>query len=305
MKKIKLTLSILFLSAIIFAQNFAPINTTWHYKIWTWSWNENSYIKVVSDRDTIIAGKYVTILELYKNEVYIPEARTYIHESDDVVYFIENEEFKILYDFNLEVGDTLVSNIPINGEYYNISGNWPNESADEETRLIVDSISVLEVDDEILKTLHTRYITDPDSTNCISYESIHERIGSRSGLFGRGCYQILAGWPGFLRCYSDDIISYNPDAVDCESGLSDIEELEEDFIQVYPNPVRESIFIFGDKAGLITSFEIVNMSGAVVLKSEFIDKNINVEWLPSGVYWLRFFNENDVPFGVEKIIKYD
>ncbi|MFK7810118.1 MAG: T9SS type A sorting domain-containing protein [Saprospiraceae bacterium] len=303
MKKTNLILVLLLFSTSMIAQNFAAVNTTWHFSNWSWDEIDDSFFKVVADRDTTIDNKYVTILEMYANGEYIPEARLFIHETDDKVYFFEENDFHLLYDFNLEVGDTLFSNIPTNRNYYDIATNNFAPSSVEVTQMIVDSISYLTVENVELKTLHTRESLSPDNENCLRYGAIHERLGSRNGLFGQSCMQLTVGWSGRLRCYSDNDIFYQPVSIACESGFNNTTEVRQHSIDYYPNPVNDIIHLSGDKTYLLSSYKIYDFSGLLISEGEILNRDINLTTLSKGIYWLQLIDKNDQSIDINKIIK--
>lgn len=68
-------------------------------------------------------------------------------------------------------------------------------------------------------------------------------------------------------------------------------------IKIFPNPFTETIQIE------IPSeyFEISNITGEVIYRSESPSKNVDLSFLPTGVYFVKYFQNNEIIS--KKIIK--
>lgn len=75
----------------------------------------------------------------------------------------------------------------------------------------------------------------------------------------------------------------------------------ENGIRVYPNPATNRIFIH-DPANRITEFSISNLQGSVLLKNQLNTPQIDLTYLPSGIYILELFDINK-RVSTRKIIK--
>ena len=62
-----------------------------------------------------------------------------------------------------------------------------------------------------------------------------------------------------------------------------ISEMTADKINIYPNPTN-NVLNFSSE----TPFEIINIQGKVLLKSEKAEKSVNVSGLPAGIYFVKF-----------------
>jgi hypothetical protein len=246
MKKIITLLAILlFLGSNLNAQNFAPLNAKWYFQDYSINSNELvSFYKASVDRDTIIENRYTTILSLTIDSISISQADILINEQGNKVYFYEDGVFKLLFDFNLNVGDTLVFNFPKNCQYYDITcGYIPKDSITQFSKVRIDSISQEIIGSEYLDVFHTSIVES--STNEYSnwhLNQIIERIGSLNGIFGHSAMQCLGGNWGHFRCYSDSLITYQAAIEDCDysTSINDI-KLQQTEIVLYPNPATKSI----------------------------------------------------------------
>jgi len=70
-------------------------------------------------------------------------------------------------------------------------------------------------------------------------------------------------------------------------------------ISVYPNPVKNEIFIKTDSQ--IKRVEIYSLTGALLLLENNFNEKISVSDLPKGVYMLRIYTDNGLT--IEKIVK--
>lgn len=240
MKNAILIIFAVVLTNISYSQEFAPLNAEWHFQ--KWSINDDYFVDYYSakaERDTVLNSYYATILTYKKNGTIIPEAEVIIREENRKVYFYEDNSFKLLYDFNLAVGDTLVFNIPQNYYFYDIScGASPDSSILNLAKVKIDSISPHIFDNQTLNVFYTSPIYD-NSGQFFSWEfgTIIERIGSYGGLFGYSTTQCLGGDWGHFRCYSDSILEYYLSVEDCNyinTGIYNAEDISS--VSVYPNP---------------------------------------------------------------------
>jgi hypothetical protein len=154
----------------------------------------------------LIDGRLASIVETVESNIAYFNASFAFYEEEGQVFFYDENQFKLLYDFNLEAGDTLRYDLP-----WYIQDDIP----DSNLVAIIDSIDSIEVEDIILKRLHTRPLYKKDE--CIDLGIITERIGSEAALiFGRPCY-IHAGkvW-AYLRCYSDSTLEHNIGYMPCD-----------------------------------------------------------------------------------------
>jgi hypothetical protein len=141
-------------------QTFAPLNAKWHYanycNIPPWM-GDCGYFTAEAVRDTMVNGLMATVVEHRNMGVLTPQSEVLIREDDNRVYFFENGQFKLLYDFNLEVGDTLTFSIPHNSQFYGFScGMEPDTS--RFAQVVVLSTTITDIDGQQLKTLsHLSY----------------------------------------------------------------------------------------------------------------------------------------------------
>ncbi|WP_452602707.1 InlB B-repeat-containing protein [Pontimicrobium sp. MEBiC06410] len=107
------------------------------------------------------------------------------------------------------------------------------------------------------------------------------------------CIQIDAGFTPSANWQKDATASYNTNC-----GTLSINDFELENISIYPNPVRNTLFI--ELKETLVSMEIFNVVGKKVLESEI--SSINVSNLSSGLYFLKVHTK-DGKIGVKRFAK--
>ncbi len=68
---------------------------------------------MVSVMNSVVVGDRICrVLGVRMDDLIYPESELTVYYKDKRMYFYEDEEWKILYDFGLNVGDTLDYNLP-------------------------------------------------------------------------------------------------------------------------------------------------------------------------------------------------
>lgn len=291
-------------------QDFAPLGAQWHFSDFTDDGSNTLYTRIESDRDTSVNSpsgilNKVKIIEVYKNETHIPEARTFLGQKDNKVYYYEFGQFTLLYDFNLEAGDTTFIQVPTNRIYYDFfCTNNEEEYYYESNILIVDSVSYIEIQEEQLKVLHTRTEKFYDYQNCFEFGKITQRIGSEYGLFGRNFDQCSNGFPGKIRCYSDGLLDFKDFNEDCDfDGLdTSTENKQRNSIELYPNPTDGDLFL--DTKANIKAYRIIDISGKVLIEhGNLVGDRIQINSLAIGIYFLELIDPTGNLMLTKKIVK--
>ena len=149
MKSLYFLLVVFFTTLLIQGQDFAPVGAEWHFdEHFVFSGNED-YIKITSEKDTLISGELCR--KLTKRHKLICNDRPsteYFFSRNDTVFFLDTafNQFQILYVFSANIGDS-----------------WIIKTKNEELQktdtafVIVDSISTMQINGVNLKALHVTY----------------------------------------------------------------------------------------------------------------------------------------------------
>ncbi len=277
---------------------WAPVGAIWHYE-YHGGWGEYiSYITIEATKDTVILGKECRKLE-QRGPGSMPDQWTsedyFTYESNDTVWMFDGTSFRMLYDFGAEAGDSW--------EAYGPS-LW-NMCEDSLTNVIVDSTGY-----ETINGITLRYLkasTPEDGwgfNNCYSWEEKHKilkKIGSLEFLFPQLTCGADMPTVCSLRCYKDDEIGFFTtgiaDSCTYEHGVG-IEEIAIDNrIQLYPNPVTESIVIElkDNQSSVFTCSVQINDPFGKTVNELLLNQKINtisLSALKSGVYLFTFIYDN-------------
>jgi len=96
---------------------------------------------------------------------------------------------------------------------------------------------------------------------------------------------------------------YNPTLYQVyrDEPVLSLEENELSEIQVYPNPVKNELFISNKNSLKINSWMILGVVGKVIREIDFSGESIDVSTLPSGIYFLRIEAQQGIL--TKKIVK--
>lgn len=186
-------------------------------------------------------------------------------------YDLMNSVDTLLYDFDLQVGETL-----------------PLTIINSDTDITVTAITNFQVGNE------TRSIFDLSSNLGVS-EKLIEGIGHDKGLLGT--MQPFEFFESNLICYSRNDTTYYDNGVDvCDLNVG-LNEFQSNIkVEVFPNPTSDYLTITSSQFAEIQSFEMVDLLGAkctIMVDFSSSEKAIlNLESLVSGNYILQVHQRN-------------
>lgn len=284
---------------------FAPVGAEWYYNYNNF-WNVG-YVKITSESDTIIDNvfckKLVKSIHVYDYVSYNEKKGVfgyeYLTQINDSVMIYSDGEFKKLYDFSAEIGDTLL--IPGLGHYEEFTHGTA----------VVTGKGFMEFEGESLRYIDLKHLEDtPWQFSCYhNYDNgyntarICEKIGNISGYLLPEKYFIVDDDEGgALRCYSDNetSITFSKEECDYVPQKDDVDEISaSDIIKIYPNPTSNNITIELTEEN--NTIDIYDNIGKRVNSFQTDNKliNIDISDYPSGLY-LFTINNNSI---VKKIIK--
>ncbi len=224
----------LFFSSLYFAQNWAPSGAKWHY---TYIGFFPGYVEISNVGDTIIAGQTCQQLQKTFNGLGATNIfdTSYTYENNGVVYVLEQNQWKILYNFNAAVGEF-----------------WPMAPMPDFGGCTVNSqLKVLATGTKTINAQTLKYVVvdfcNPDLTSQGFQDTIIEKIGFTGSYMLPSDFctiQFDGNEGGPFRCYSDDNFStYKPFyANDCEY-LVGVEENQMLELAIFPNPSAGQLYI--------------------------------------------------------------
>jgi len=225
--------------------NFAPVGAKWKYMEWSPTC-DTIIFEVVSTQDTIIGIDSLRMLKAYRDGVFIEGSEILVTSIDDRVFFYENGEYFLLYDFSddVEIGDTLEYFIPQNANLFEITTEPNTHPITNPYYYEILNIEDVELNNGLTKR---KYLVDPLVNTENGYNEIIylvEDIGSintfiRSHLAGL----IQSGCIHKFICYEDALVHYEENANECQR-TSNTETISESYrVQIYPNPSSGVLFV--------------------------------------------------------------
>lgn len=257
-----------------------------------------SYWEYAVNRREIVNQRLCSILEVHhgteiNNLLLINEIP--IYEEADQVYFYEDifDEFRLLYDFGLEVGDTLFNYSPYVSEDYSIM-YAPFDFADEQHANVLLDIDTMMIGGEL--RIHQKFgFVDEEQVQYGNFYNVIEGIGNIGPFFGDSqLHTDEIECEGQFLCYEDDGFSYSVYGDDCDcqfqQEITSVTDVTlDDNIDVFPNPTSDLLNIVSDLVPL-QSLSLHDMTGKVVVDRSSMAGNrysIQTSTMHAGLYILN------------------
>ena len=305
----KFTLIVLMLLATFSVKGqveFASVGTKWYY-----DYNEdmtgwdNGYVLIESVIDTLIddvsCRKLVKTIYEYNQDSNEEQQRVigyeYVSQIDDSVMIYRDGEFKKLYDFGAEVGDTLI-----------IPGHDYDPALMNGQGVVVDK-GTIEFDGQTLRYIDLKHPKDTpwQFPIFVSYGEdyytvrICEKIGNISGYLLPEPYntgvEVLWEGGGALRCYSDNVMSVSFQDKACDYIVSVDGISSQGLINIFPNPANDNITI--ELTADCHTIEIYDSFGRMMMSQQVTESlshqvvDIDISKYPSGLYLVVVKDDNN------------
>jgi hypothetical protein len=307
----KIIFLILLIPTIAQSQNWYPIGATWYYNYQEQQmFPANGYTKYTVVKDTVVdskPSKLITLETVRYNGDTLPVSSLIVREENSKVYYYTNNTFQLMYDFTLNVGDTLAIDIS-------------SSSCDSVSPLIVDSIKNINISGTNLRVQYVKGIyyyggAWQGLADSITFPII-EKVGndlyyySSNNFFFNPVCQIGEEFIlDELRCYNDSNISYKGGSYynlnlgypyPCDTlinGSVGITELSknENTIEIFPNPSSE--FVTVKAVSAINHIEVYDFYGKLLnnFQPDCNNFTVNIKSYPQGVYFFIVKRNNTFP----------
>jgi hypothetical protein len=290
----------LFFSSLSFAQNWAPAGAKWHY---TYIGFSSGYVQIAYVGDTIIAGQTCQKLQKTFNGLQFGVTPTtyvfdtsYTYENNGVVYILEQNQWKTLYNFNATIGE-----------------HWPMAPLPEFGGCTENSqLKVLATGTKVINAQTLKYLVvdfcNPDLTSQGFQDTIIEKIGFTGSFmlpFDQCTMAFDGNEGGPFRCYSDDNFStYKPFYPnDCEY-LVGVEENQMRELTIFPNPSAGQFTIEAPlEAGQV--IELYNLNGQKVFMQDILNSGLTQTLeinLTPGMYVLNLMSKEGKLFARSRLV---
>jgi hypothetical protein len=290
----------LFFSSLSFAQNWAPAGAKWHY---TYIGFSSGYVQIAYVGDTIIAGQTCQKLQKTFNGLQFGVTPTsyifdtsYTYENNGVVYVLEQNQWKTLYNFNATIGE-----------------HWPMAPLPEFGGCTENSqLKVLATGTKVINAHTLKYLVvdfcNPDLTSQGFQDTIIEKIGFTGSYmlpFDQCTMAFDGNEGGPFRCYSDDNFStYKPFyANDCEF-LVGLDENQMHKLAIFPNPSAGQFTIEAPlEVGQV--IELYNLNGQKVFRQDILNSGLTQTLeinLTPGMYVLKLMSKEGKLFARSRLV---
>lgn len=276
---------------------------TWHYDFEELSGTSLAgFFKYSYTGDTLIDGvssqkiqlniyeflTYPTVALYDSSEVY--EYYTYV--SNDTVYYRNNDQFFVLFDFGASIGDSWIISTTHNGDPY----------CDDTSKVVVVDTSSIIMNGQVYRTIELETVAGSSYTLMGTF---NEKFGLINGsspyhLFPREnvCDPgIIVEWYYMsFKCYEDEFFPvFSFSSEDCEYLLThlDLESEGLSVFEIWPNPVDYKLNLNVNEIGTIS---IYSLSGQLILEQQAVIGNneLNISFLNNGSYLVVFSDESGI-----------
>lgn len=207
------------------AQEWFPNDAQWYYhQVILFQGDSYQYFEVLGD--TVLQGKSGKIVKgVCEGSAF--GIKNVLYQEGNLVYVFDADEnsFVLLYNFDLEAGDTLV---------------YHDNSFIHNGSFIIDSISTVQAGSLTLRIQHISWL---DGSLQLGTK-IYERIGANGCLYPVS--SVFDPATGGLRCYEDSLtglINFQEPPLSCDY-ISDVHDPKvQAKIKVFPNPANDVIHV--------------------------------------------------------------
>lgn len=311
----KKTLPLIFIALLLVAgmqaraqtHEFAPIGAEWYYVNTPHLGNEfREYYRYYSEKDTVINAYSCKVINCHFHGEYTNYAKgiAILRQENDKIYHYFNGQFYLLYDFGVNIGDTLT---------IELKKSWIEDDLYEimPVECVVNHIDFLRIDGEDLKMIYTDIISDLGGYLYIddNHYNYIEKIGHPKVFMEKIHEEIHdTDYLRELRCYHDgenDYITpwwqeYN---LPCDyPAFLPVENVSsENEILIYPNPVNDLLYIESIQPFTSQLFDI-NGRKICAKRGETTLNNMDLSSLSDGIYILQIkYDNGNINF--HKIVK--
>ncbi|MDX2133521.1 MAG: T9SS type A sorting domain-containing protein [Saprospiraceae bacterium] len=300
MKRIILFFSVLFQPLVGVTQqqpSFAPMGAKWFYRPWEFTQPEDDLFIYEVTKDTILDSLPARELTctywvdgvLQLNTTYLNK---YVHTDSGKVWYWVYDEWVLIFNFDAQVGDTIHSKVG----YYGIPDGCAFPYPQDTTWQFSYRIDSLGTEMQNGVPLKVQYVSCAD-TQCYWYmhyfwkekqAKIVERLGCIDAGFwwGSGSPCVLAGTPGYQRCYQDTDLNFKGPIGNTECDYLSTTGAEKTPLTLFPNPTTGEIRITSSFHP--TAFRVLNSLGQVVTSGVFVEYDevylVLLSGQPSGMY---------------------
>ena len=288
--KIRFTLVLLlFACSSLFSQTWAPDGAVWHYSLnYFGSWDQ-SYNTMTVQGDSVINGITCSRIIRLHTTCNMQPAKEFMYQDSNRVFYWDppSNDFLLLYDFNLQVGQT-----------YDILSKRLNMLPPYDTiHLRVDSTYSISLNGQA-RQVQVIGEFNPSIPATVNQYEVIEGIGSNWQMFpwdnGLCDYQ----YDTELRCYEDSALglqNFWAGSI-CDAIILSLDEPTPSShrLEVFPNPARNLLKWDLQNSGIHPfAVRVFDNQGSLVKQVTTYEDHVELTGLPNGVYFIEI--RDDTP----------
>ena len=269
-RKIILTGLPILLNLSLFAQNFISPDKQWNVRLSTTFGYSTEIYKI--EGDSVVGSLLYSKIWVSYDSLETFTFKGLLREESNVVYYIPPDLSEgVLYDFNLEIGDTA-----------NVINMFCSDNTIPVTVVNIDTV-------EYFGIPRKRWQLD-------GYDGLEEfwveGIGSLNGLLHTKYWYCIVCPVWELLCFHENdtlryIMPYETDCYQSTDGVN--ENQEKDDFSIIPNPVVKGNNVYIETSSVPNSIGIYNSSGLLMKKPVKVgDKRVGIETsgFTPGIYFI-------------------
>ncbi|MBX2874604.1 MAG: T9SS type A sorting domain-containing protein [Saprospiraceae bacterium] len=306
MKELKrsILLWVLFLPCLVQSQTWFQEADVWHYELEGFV-AFRGYERIQYDRDTTLHGQVAKVIRIETRSINYwaddPAVNDWVQERivrehGDTLFVYLEETFYPLYNFSLEVGDTLAFPIMEVGDV--LCHDFPP------LLNVVMETGEMELEGETFRFQRWRMENLPFGSSAealvlegigviaIDFPNWEEEDGELAYLFYpyNGDWRCATDMPRFdFRCFSNEQIDYTIGDLPCDFIVLNTKEQDDiKQFQIAPNPIDQSFSIQLPEAEKLESITLFTLEGKAMKTFSGQDtKNLYIGDFRSGMYVIR------------------
>jgi hypothetical protein len=250
-------------------------NGVWHYSVYgEWAPWVEGHSKIEASKDTIINSNTYTVIPNTAMGI-----SHYLREQDGIVHYFHNGSEYTLFDFNAQVGDTVLLDIFNPSQLFN---QLDSTEVFEQEQVIINEIKYIQnaLDADSLKTVLYEFVNLERGEN---YSGITQSLLFNNRHTDFSFISLIDDIPTTMssvevRCFESDSIRYKKVGYikACDFSNVSIQEFENSSqVKVYPNP-SSSLMEIAVESQRIKQVAVYNMVGGLVFKYVSIDPTNNI-----------------------------
>lgn len=277
-------ISILMLATahVLLSQNWCPPGASWEYDAGCLECSAKFNLKY--EKNTTIDGqvcKVIRVDERCLNGIYPGSYfKHFTYSENDSVFFYFDGAFRLVYDFTVQLGDTIVQS-NLNGQFYDCGNTiyW-----------LVDSIGKQFIDGDSLRYYELSY------TDSVHMKTLRLKVLEKYGALNNSiipwddCLGLIDNCYMTLACYDDNSqSSYRNDTmVGCRyTSVPQLTGTNDPTLNLYPNPAQNQLILETNQSSY--SYSVHNIYGQQMqagTRGRLIQK-IDISSYATGIYFIN------------------